>query len=148
MQAITRIHRSGVAVTPDRTIVDVARVMNSSGIGSVAVIDNGALVGIVTDRDLVRRGIARDLRPDARVDAVMSMPPLTIEHDADLHEAIEAFGRHAVRRLAVTRHGEFIGMLSLDDLLLDPSSDLNALTQPLSVSVEHPQRDAPVPAAS
>lgn len=146
MQTMTRIHRSGVAVSPDRTILDVARLMNSSGIGSIAIVDDGTLVGIVTDRDLVRRGIARELQPDARIDAVMSMPALTIEHDADIHEAIEAFGRHAVRRLAVTRNGEFVGIISLDDLLLDLATDLTALTSPLSASIERPQRDSALPA--
>lgn len=148
MLTMTRIHRTGVAVSPDRTITDVARVMNSSGVGSIAVIDDGRLVGIVTDRDLVRRGIARGLPPDARVDAVMSMPVLTVEHDVDVHEAIDEFGRNGVRRLAVTRDGEFVGIISLDDLLLDLAHDLTALTAPLSASIDHPRRDSPLPAST
>ena len=82
MQTIQRIHRSGVGVAPDRTIGDVARVMERSGIGLVAVLDDDELVGVVTDRDLVRRGLARNLPVDSRIDAVMSSPVLTIDADA------------------------------------------------------------------
>ena len=89
MQTISRLHRSGVGVAPDRTIADVAKLMNSSGIGSIAVLDGDRLVGFVTDRDLVRRGLARDLPVDARVDSVMTSPVLTIAADAPLHDAVE-----------------------------------------------------------
>lgn len=77
----------------------------------------------------------------------MSAPVFTIDADADLHQAIETFNRHAIRRLAVVDRGSFVGILSLDDLLLDIAGDLVALTTPLSLEVESPGRDAPLPAA-
>lgn len=145
MQTITRLHRSGVAVAPDRTIADVAKLMNSSGVGAVAVLDDDHLVGVVTDRDLVRRGLARDLPVDTRVDSVMSSPALTIDADAPLHDAVDTFARHAVRRLAVVDDGGFVGVVSLDDLLLDLAEDLRSLTAPLAAEVTSPQRDSPLP---
>jgi len=69
----------------------------------VAVIDGEHLIGIVTDRDLVRRGLARDLPADARIDAVMTAPVVTVDADADLHDAFALFRTHAVRRLALVR---------------------------------------------
>lgn len=146
MKTLERLRRSGIAVGPDRTIGDVARVMESSGVGSVAVIDGHDLVGFVTDRDLVRRGIARGLREDARVDAVMSSPALAVDANADLSEAIEAFGHHTVRRLAVVDDGRFVGVVSLDDLLIDAAEQLRALTGPLAREVASPHRDSPLPA--
>jgi len=145
MQTIARLHRSGVAVAPDRTIADVAKLMNSSGVGAIAVLDGDHLAGIVTDRDLVRRGLARDLPVDARVDSVMSSPALTIEADSPLHDAVETFARHAVRRLAVVDAGRFVGVVSLDDLLLDLADDLRSLTSPLAAEIISPQRDSPLP---
>ncbi len=147
MQTISRLHRSGVGVAPDRTIADVAKLMNSSGIGSIAVLDEDRLVGFVTDRDLVRRGLARDLPADARVDSVMTSPVLTIAADAPLHEAVETFAEHAVRRLAVVDGERFVGVISLDDLLLDLADDLRSLTAPLAAEVASPQRDSPLPVA-
>lgn len=148
MQTISRLHRSGIGVAPDRTIADVAALMNSSGVGAVAVLDGDRLAGIVTDRDLVRRGLARGLPPDARVDSVMSAPALTIEADAPLHDAVDAFARHAVRRLAVVERGRFVGVVSLDDLLLDLADDLRSLTAPLAAEVASPHRDSPLPVAT
>lgn len=148
MRAIDRLRRSGIGVAPDRTLGEVARLMSGSGIGVVAVVDEDRLVGMVTDRDLVRRGLARGLPDDARVDGVMSAPAITVDADADLHEAIETFGRHPVRRLAVVDHGRFVGVLSLDDLLLDVVADLRMLAAPLAAEVNRPHRDSPVPAVS
>lgn len=145
MQTIGRLRRTGVAVGPDRTITDVARVMTSSGIGTVVVLDGEDLVGIVTDRDLVRRGLAVGVPPDARIDGLMSSPVITIDADADLHEAVETFGRHALRRLAVVEQGRFLGIVSLDDLLVDLSHDLDQLTSPMASEIAWPHRDSAVP---
>lgn len=141
MQTVQRLHRSGVGVAPDRTITHVAKVMERSGIGLVAVIDDGQLLGVVTDRDLVRRGLAAGLEPDCRIDAVMTSPVLTVSADADLAEAYATFGRHAVRRLAVIDGTRFIGVLSLDDLLVDLASQLGDLTAPLSAEISAPHHD-------
>lgn len=145
MHTMQRLRRSGIGVGPDRTIQQVAQLMNSSGVGSVAVIDDGRLLGIVTDRDIVRRGIARGLPLDTRIDGVMSSPARTIDADTDLHDAVTAFRTNAVRRLAVVEDGRFVGVISLDDLLVDIARDLGALTSPLAAEVDDPQRDSPLP---
>ena len=148
MQTISRLHRSGIGVEPDRTISDVAKLMNSAGVGAIAVVEGDRLVGLVTDRDLVRRGLACDLPADARVDSVMTSPVVTIDADAPLHDAVDTFSRHAVRRLAVVDHDRFVGVVSLDDLLLDLSDDLRSLTAPLAAEITSPQRDSPLPIAT
>ncbi len=146
MQTQQRLHRSGIGVAPGRPMVEVAQIMERSGIGFVAVLDRDELVGVVTDRDLVRRGVAMGLPLDARIDGVMSSPVLTIDADTDLHEAFATFRRHSVRRLAVVDRGRFVGVLSLDDLLVDMASDLVDLTSPLAAEMRAPHRDSAVPA--
>jgi CBS domain-containing protein len=121
--------------------------MEQSGVGSVAVIDGGRLVGIVTDRDLVRRAIARGLPDDTRVDAVMSAPVVTIDADLDLHHAYEIFRTNAVRRLAVVRDQEFLGTVAIDDLLVYLSADLADLVRPVTAEILWSHRDSPVPAS-
>lgn len=83
MRAIDAVRRSGIGVGPDRTIRDAALLMDEAGVGSLAIIEGDRLVGIVTDRDLVRRGLARGLTAEARVDGVMSAPVITISADAE-----------------------------------------------------------------
>jgi CBS domain-containing protein len=148
MRAIDAIRRSGVAIAPDQTLREAAMIMERSGVGSLAVVDGEQLVGIVTDRDLVRRGMARGLALDARVDGLMSSPVVTIDAEADLHEACAVFRANAVRRVAITSEGRFAGMLSLDDLLVNLSYDLADLVRPITAEVIFGHRDSPVPATS
>jgi CBS domain-containing protein len=148
MRTIEAVRRSGVGIDPDRTIRDAAAIMDQAGVGSLAVIDGHDLVGIVTDRDLVRRGLARGLAADARVDGVMTSPVVTISADADLHDAFALFRTHAVRRLAVVRDREFAGMITIDDLLMDLAADLTDLARPVTAEVLFGHHDSPVPAAT
>jgi len=146
MRTIDAVRRSGVGIGPDRTIREAAQVMEQAGVGSLAVIDGEVLVGIVTDRDLVRRALARDLPVDARVDAVMSTPVVTIDADAELHDTFVMFRTHAVRRLALVRAGQFVGMITIDDLLVDLAGDLSDLARPVTAEVVFGHHDYPSPA--
>ena len=148
MRIIEMIHRSGVGIAPDRTIREAAAIMASAGVGSLAVIDHDRLVGIVTDRDLVRRGLAHGMEPAVRVDSTMTAPVVTIEADADLHDAYALFRSHAVRRLAVVRGEHFVGMLTIDDLLVFLSADLADLARPVTAEILFSHRDSPVPATT
>jgi CBS domain-containing protein len=146
MRTIEAVRRSGVGIGPDRTIRDAAAIMEQSGVGSVAVIDDGRLVGIVTDRDLVRRGLARGLPSDSRVDGLMTSPVITIDAEADLHKAFAVFRENAVRRLAVVREGRFVGTISIDDLLVYLAADLSDLVRPVTAEILFSHRETSVPA--
>jgi signal-transduction protein with cAMP-binding, CBS, and nucleotidyltransferase domain len=146
MRVIEAVRRSGVGIGPERTIRDAARIMEEAGVGALAVIEGEQLVGIVTDRDLVRRGMARDLPADARIDAVMTAPVVTIDADADLHDTFVVFRTHAVRRLALVRAGQFVGMITVDDLLIDLAADLSDLARPVTAEVIFGHHDNPLPA--
>jgi len=146
MRVIEGIRRSGVGISSDRTVAQAATVMERSGVGALAVLDGERLVGIVTDRDRVRRALAQSLPPDSRVDLVMTSPVVTIDADADLHQAFALFRSNGVRRLAVVRAERFVGMITVDDLLVDVANDLADIARPVTAEVIFPQRDAPVPA--
>ncbi|HZQ26749.1 MAG TPA: CBS domain-containing protein [Acidimicrobiales bacterium] len=146
MRTIDVIRRSGVGISPEQTIRDAATIMEQAGVGSLAVIEGEHLVGIVTDRDLVRRGMARGLPPDARVDMVMTAPVVTIDADDELHHAFALFRTHAVRRLAVEQDGRFVGMLTLDDLLVDLAADMADLARPVTAEILFAHHDNPLPA--
>ena len=146
MRTIEAVRRSGVGIGPERTIHEAAQVMEQAGVGALAVIDGEHLVGIVTDRDLVRRGLARDLPVDARVDAVMSAPVVTIDADADLHDTFAVFRTHAVRRLALVRADQFVGMITVDDLLVDLAGDLSDIARPVTAEVIFGHHNNPGPA--
>ena len=144
MRTIDAVHRSGVGIEPERTVRDAAAIMEQAGVGSLAVVDGARLVGIVTDRDLVRRALAPGLAPDVRVDTVMSSPVVTIAADADLHDAFSLFRTHGMRRLAVLRDGQFVGMITIDDLLVDLAADLADLARPVTAEILFAHRDSVV----
>lgn len=146
MRAIEVIHRSAVGIGPERTIREAAEVMERAGVGSLAVIDGRELVGVVTDRDLVRRGLARGLALDSRVDNVMTSPVITIDADADISLAFATFRSHGLRRLFVVRHGEVQGVIAIDDLLVLVGSQLSDLCNPITGELLFAHRDSPVPA--
>lgn len=145
MKVIETMHRPPVTADPQTTVAEVARLMERTGVGTVAVVDRGGLVGLVTDRDLVRRVLARDLPSDIRVDAVMSMPVISIDGDSDLHDAYGMFRTHAVRRLAVMRDGDLAGIVSIDDLLVSLVADLGDLARPLTAEILFGHHESAVP---
>jgi len=147
MKTIDVLRRSTIGIAPERTIVDAAQLMDQAGVGALGVVEGtDRLVGIVTDRDLVRRGLARGLPADARVDAIMTTPVITIDADTDVHSAFAIFRTNAVRRLGVVRDNRFVGMVTIDDLLVDLASDLADLTRPITAEVLFGHHDSAVPA--
>jgi CBS domain-containing protein len=146
MKAIDVIHRSAVGIGPERTIREAAEVMERSGIGTLAVIDGRELVGVVTDRDLVRRALARGLALDSRVDGVMSSPVVTVDADADVREVFAMFRTHGLRRLIVVREGEVHGVIAIDDMLVLVASQFGDLCRPITAELLFAHRDSQVPA--
>lgn len=148
MKVSDGIRKRGLSVAPDCTLRKVAELMEANAVGSIAIVEDDVAVGIVTDRDLVRRAVARGVAPDARVDSVMSSPVIAIDADADLHGTFRLFEQHAIRRLVVERKGKFEGVLSADDLLIDLAQDLAAVVKPIGAEVLFGHHDASVPAAT
>ncbi len=145
MRTIETLHRSGVAVTPETTIKAAAGVMEHAGVGALAVVDDDRLVGIVTDRDLVRRALARGLPPDSRVDGVMTAPVVTVDVNADVHSVFALLRTHAVRRIPVVRGRQFVGMLTIDDLIIELAGDLADLARPITAEALFAHRETPLP---
>ena len=146
MRVNDAVRRSAVGIGPERTIGDAAEIMEQAGVGALAVIDKGHIIGLVTDRDLVRRGLACRLSADARVDAVITTDVVTVQADTDLHDVFAIFRTHGFRRLPVTRGEKFVGMITIDDLVIDLAADLADLARPITGEVLFAHRDIPAPA--
>lgn len=125
-----------VTVAPDVRLAEAARRMAEAAVGSVLVVDDeGALLGIVTDRDIALRGLGGGLGQDAEVRAVMSDRVVTVDAGDDLQAAYRAFSRTGVRRLPVLELGRVTGVLTVDDLFLDVFRRLGDLLGPLARTV-------------
>ncbi|MDX6760784.1 MULTISPECIES: CBS domain-containing protein [Streptomyces] len=130
-----RVHevmtRNPVALERGTSLAEAARVMRDAGIGDVLVVDQGRLCGILTDRDLVVRGMAEDRDPaETSVQAICSAEPVTVGPDDHVDEAVDRMRRHALRRLPVRNgSGELVGIVTLGDLEVerDPGSPLASI---------------------
>ena len=142
------IQRPAAVIEIDATIADAAREMARQGVGTLVVLDHHRLVGIVTDRDLVVRGLARSVPLDSRIDSIMSMDVIAIEADSDVTEAVKAFAHHAVRRLPVVDGDAVCGVLSIDDLAIATAQQLGELAKGVTAQALFPHAAdlPPVPA--
>ena len=103
--------------TPENTLVDIAVTMRDENIGAVPVVEDGQLLGIVTDRDIVVRGIADGREPsDTRVEEVLSEEVESVSPDTDVTDAADLMASRQIRRLPVVDDGQLIGMISLGDI--------------------------------
>ncbi len=124
--------RPPVTVRVDETLSAAARRMAEEGVGSLVVVDHQRPVGMVTDRDLVVRAMAKDVPGDGRVDSVMSMGLVAIDADADVRDAVAIFASHAVRRLPVVSHDRVVGVVTVDDLVVALTADVADRSQELA----------------
>jgi CBS domain-containing protein len=111
-------------VNPSDTIVDAARVMSEADIGDVVVVDNGGVMGIVTDRDIVVRAIAEGRDPQSTsVSDVCTTGVDAIEPGASVDDALRKMREGDIRRLPVVQDGRPVGIVSLGDLAVEREPD-------------------------
>lgn len=119
MQEIVKdiMSKNVVAVLPNDTAEDAARLMSENDIGSVPVIASGKLKGLLTDRDIVTRCISKGKTASAtQVSELMTTDVAYVTPEQSVHEAISMMAAERVRRLPVVKEGVVDGMVSLADI--------------------------------
>jgi len=112
------MHRGVTWVEPTISIREIARRMRDDDIGSVPIGENDRLVGIVTDRDIICRGVANGADCNALTARdVMSKPIIYCRADDDLELAIRIMEKNKIRRLPVIdKDKRLVGILALGDI--------------------------------
>ncbi|MED4532681.1 CBS domain-containing protein [Metabacillus fastidiosus] len=127
MQRVKEIMSDNVEYcTPLDNVYEVAVKMKDLNVGAIPIVDEEKLVGMITDRDLVVRGIAEKKPGSNQVTNVMSDQLITINPDTSVNDAAKLMAEHQIRRLPVTEEGRLVGMISLGDLSLNTKSDEQA----------------------
>ena len=121
--------RSVAAVHPEETAQAVAQRMAQDDVGTLVVVEGNRPVGIITDRDLVIRVMAKELLPqEAAVRVAMTRNPVCVSEHMALEEAIALMRGYHIRRLIVVNETKaLVGVLALDDLLLLLGEEQHAL---------------------
>lgn len=105
------------SVASDATAVDAARAMTTEDVGSLPVVDDDVLVGMVTDRDLVIHVLARDLDANkVPVSDCCSNDPIVARPDEPLDAALQRMASEQVRRLPVVEEGRLVGIVAQADV--------------------------------
>ncbi len=117
MAALREIMTEGVlTVAPEDTLGEVASKMVERGVGSVVVGDFGRIIGVLTERDIMRAVAARTHSSDARVREWMTADPVTASGDMDVEEAARTMMEHGFRHLPVVEGDRAIGIVSIRDV--------------------------------
>ena len=109
------------SAAPDTPLSQVAQLMDNQDIGAIPILDEDRLVGMITDRDIVVRGVAKekDLRGMSSRD-IASGDLVTVRPDQDLSDALHLMAQHQVRRLPVVDdENRLVGVVSQADIALD-----------------------------
>jgi CBS domain-containing protein len=108
-------------VSPETPVTQVAELMESEDVGVIPVLDGDRLVGMVTDRDIVVRAVAKGKDPRGMpVSEVSSRDLVTVDPDNNLSDALRLMAEYQVRRLAVVDEEErLVGVVSQADVALE-----------------------------
>ena len=101
------------------TIADAARMMREKDIGDVIVMNDGSLCGIVTDRDIVVRAIAKACDANTKLGEICSKDVTTVSPEENLGAAIQIMEPKALRRLPVVEDGPLVGVVSIGELAME-----------------------------
>ena len=106
-----------LTITPDKTVMDAARLMRSENRGSIVVMDEIKPIGIVTERDLFKRVVAEGRAPkDVLVRDVMSGSLVSIGPEQPIKSAAKLMAEMEIRRLPVIKNNKLIGIITAADL--------------------------------
>jgi CBS domain-containing protein len=126
------------ALSPEASIRQAASIMRDENIGVIPIIDEqGSLVGIITDRDIVVNAVALGHSSDTSVEECMTHDPAGVARDTTVEQAMLLMSQQQIRRLPVLENGRLIGIVSLGDL-----ADSAAPSQEKAQTLEEISADA------
>jgi CBS domain-containing protein len=117
-------------VRPDTSVKEVVATMNKFDIGSIVVVQGDRPVGIITERDILRRLVEPCLAPESlTARQIMSSPVLTISETANIEETAKLMARKKVKKLPVIDNGELVGMITYTDIVAKVPTLLSILEE-------------------
>jgi CBS domain-containing protein len=117
-------------VRPDTSVKEVVATMNKFDIGSIVVVQGDRPVGIITERDILRRLVEPCLAPETlTARQIMTSPVLTISETANIEETAKLMARKKVKKLPVINNGKLVGMITYTDIVAKVPTLLSILEE-------------------
>ncbi len=105
-------------IAPDQTVFEALRLMAEKDIGALVVVQDGRIVGVLSERDYARKVIlVGKSSKETLVSEIMTTPVTTIHPDQTVEEAMEMMTHHHVRHLPVVENDQLVGILSIGDVV-------------------------------
>ncbi len=106
-----------ITIEADKCVFDAAKLMAEKSLGCLPVVIKGYPVGIITERDIVRRIVAKGASPDAKLTEVMTKELITVDPDTSLREAARIMSKNKIRRLPVLKNNQLVGIVVASDFV-------------------------------
>lgn len=107
-------------------VYEVAVKMKELNVGAIPIVNNEKLVGMITDRDIVIRGVAERHPGSTKVEDIMSDKLITVSPDTTTQEAAKLMSEHQIRRLPVVENEKLVGIIALGDFAVRKLTDEQA----------------------
>ena len=132
-----------ICVRRGDTVADAVAAMTTNDVGIVSIIDGAGLAGVLSERDVVQRVVARGLDPrSTTVDSVMTSDVVTAEDTMDFKVAMEIMAKRKIRHLPVVRGDRLVSMLSIRDLMWAEREELEIECRELHAYIHAVSPDA------
>ena len=114
----------------DTSVQEIVATMNKFDIGSIIVVQGDRPVGIITERDILRRQVEPCLAPDTlTARQIMTSPLITINENASIEEAAKLMAKKKAKRIPVMTNGKLVGIITFTDIVFKVPTMLNILEE-------------------
>lgn len=122
-----------ISIDSSMTAQDAAKMMDDASIGAVVVLENGIAIGIITERDLARRIVAKGKPLTTNVKEVMSSPLIVINPDDTVWEAAQLMKARQIHRVPAVKENRLVGIVTTSDIVrlcsIGSDSELRKITE-------------------
>ncbi len=135
------MQKNVIAVDSSATIKDAAVMMTDSHVGCVIITDGHSPIGIVTERDIVRRVVSDNLPLSTSVSEIMSTKLITAKSDFTLWELAQLMKTNSIHKLPVEKDGNLVGMVTATDLVkansLASGTEISKITEQILLRIKN-----------
>lgn len=122
-----------ISIDASMTAQDAAKMMDDASIGAIVILENGIAIGIVTERDLARRIVAKGKSLTTNVKEIMSSPLIVINPDETVWEAAQLMKTRKIHRMPAVKENRLVGIVTTSDMVrlcsIGSDSELRKITE-------------------
>lgn len=129
-----------ITIDSTMTVQDAAKMMDDASIGAIVVLENGIVIGIITERDLTRRIIAKGKPYTTSVKEAMSSPVVVVNPDDSVWDAAQLMKTRRIHRLPAVKNSRLVGMITTSDIVrlcsIGSDSEMRKITEQILLRIK------------